>query len=133
MSKNHSKGFTLVELLIVIVVIAILGSIALPSYQETMRKGRRADAKNKIMEIAALQERRYSDTGAYSDLATIYGSSPAISDDGHYQITSAQGVGAQTYTLTAAPVVTDPNCGNYTYTQSGVINVTGPKGVDYCW
>ena len=133
MSNNRSKGFTIVELLIVMVVIAILGSIALPSYQETMRKGKRADAKNKLLEIAALQERRYSDTGAYSNLATIYGSATALSDEGHYTISSVQGVGAQTYTLTATPVVADPNCGNFTYNQAGVITESGTKDLDYCW
>lgn len=134
-----NKGFTLVELMIVIVVIAILGSIALPSYQETMRKGRRADAKNTLLELAALQERFYSENGAYGTLATIAGSTTVASPEGFYNVTVVLGGGGrpQTYRLTAARQggqIDDSKCGDFRYNQAGVkdmVNATSTP--EKCW
>ena len=135
MNAFKQKGLTMIELMIVIVVVAILASIAFPSYEEMMRKGRRADAKNQLLEIAALQERFYSDNGAYGDLTTVAGSDPVPSDEGHYSVTQALGGGGrpQTYTLTATAAVADPNCGNYTYNQAGIVTESGSKDLNYCW
>ena len=50
------RGFTLVELMIVIVIVAILLAVALPSYQNSVQKGRRADAKAALLDVANRQE-----------------------------------------------------------------------------
>jgi type IV pilus assembly protein PilE len=55
-SARHS-GFTLVELMIVVVVASILVAIAVPSYQYEVQKARRTDARNAILDIAAREER----------------------------------------------------------------------------
>lgn len=141
MRHIQCKGFTLVELMIVVVVIAILGTIALPSYQETMRKGKRADAKNTLLQIAALQERFYSDNGAYGALNIIAGSATITSDEGYYDITVALGGGGrpQTYTLTATRLLgqqDDNKCGDFTYNQAGVkalVNQGSGITADQCW
>ncbi len=61
-----SKGFTLIELMIVVSIVAILASIAIPSYQQSVRKNCRNDAKNAILEIASLQEKYYFQSNQYS-------------------------------------------------------------------
>ncbi len=138
MNNKRAKGFTLIELMIVVVVVAILATIALPSYQETMRKGRRADGKNILLNLAALQERFYSDSGGYGTINQIAGSATITSDEGFYSIAVVLGGGRpQIYTLTAtrqSGQTSDTKCGDYTYTQSGVkgvINAT--ENADYCW
>ena len=141
MKTQKQKGFTLLELMIVVAIVAILASIALPSYQESMRKGRRADGMNKIMELAALQERFYSDNGGYGTLAAIAGGANINSDEGFYVVTAVLGGGGrpQTFILTATrqgAQVDDARCGDFTYTQAGVkglLNQGAGVTPDQCW
>ena len=110
-SKN--KGFTLIELMIVVVIIGILAGIAYPAYQEYIFKGRRADAKAGLLSLQLAQEKfranciEYADnivapTNRVCDSATPTYSVEHISTspDGNYNlsITSADGA---SYTLTA--------------------------------
>ena len=56
-NKNiRNKGFTLIELMIVVAIAGVIASIALPSYAEMMRKAKRSDAKVELLRIAQLQE-----------------------------------------------------------------------------
>ena len=73
------RGFTLIELLITLVIVSILLAIALPSYQSHLQKGRRAEAKALLQEIAGLQERYYTTNNTYADtFAKLgYASTPA--------------------------------------------------------
>src|SRR5690554_262503 len=84
--SNH-KGFTLIELMIVVVIVGILSSIALPSYQQYVRKANRADGMSAIQMILDAQERYYADhikyTTTLSDLGVTF--SPP---EGHYKITA---------------------------------------------
>ena len=138
MKRSNSKGMTLVELMIVVAIIAIIGLIAFPSYEEFMRKGRRADGKNKLMEIASRQERFYSDTGGYGTLAVVMGSATVDSDDGYYQVSATVGAGLrpQTYLLTATPQggqSGDTKCGNLTLDQAAAKGTSGPDTDGKCW
>jgi type IV pilus assembly protein PilE len=70
-AARRAAGFTLIELMIVVAVIAILAAIALPSYQNSVRKSRRADAKTALLDLAARQERFYTINNAYSNGTTV--------------------------------------------------------------
>jgi type IV pilus assembly protein PilE len=64
--RKHVRGFTLIELMIVVAVIGILSAIAYPSYKSYILKSRRADAKNALLDLAAREERVFSNTNSYS-------------------------------------------------------------------
>jgi type IV pilus assembly protein PilE len=137
---------TLIELMIVVAVVALLGGIAIPSYQAYVMKARRADARAALTNTAQRLERFATEnpTTGYStaqvsdtvsnpvDPTVVY---RQTSENGHYRLTLAAGV--STYTLTATPVAAgsqahDP-CGAYTLTQSGKRDVTGSLTMAQCW
>lgn len=66
MRQSTQNGFTLIELLIVIAIVGVLGGIAYPSYQDSMTKSRRADAKAALLELSVFMERLYAATGCYN-------------------------------------------------------------------
>lgn len=104
MHKNINKGFTLVELMVAVVIIGILASIVVPSYQDYLRKGRRAAAQAVLMDVAQKQQQYLLDARSYaSDLSTLNISVPADVTK-YYTITLAVGDGAPpTFTATATP------------------------------
>ena len=62
----RSAGFSLIEVMIVVVIVAILAAVAYPSYQDQLRKGRRATAQSFMMEIANKQQQFLIDTRGYA-------------------------------------------------------------------
>lgn len=71
MRGRHMKnGFTLIELLVVVVVIAILAALAYPSYQNSVRKSRRADAQGALLGLSNAMERRFTTNSTYAGAAT---------------------------------------------------------------
>jgi type IV pilus assembly protein PilE len=64
-AKNH-RGFTLIELMIAVAVIAILAAVAYPSYQDFIRKGRRSDAITEIARVQQAQEKFRANNASYS-------------------------------------------------------------------
>lgn len=98
---GNQKGFTLIELMIVIVVVAIVVSIAYPAYQDLIRKSHRADAKSALMDAVSKMERHYTQFGRYSGTLAdsgIFTTSP----EGYYTLATTGTVG-QMYTLIATP------------------------------
>ena len=104
MHRSTSKGFTLVELMVAVVIIGILASIVVPSYQDYLRKGRRAAAQAVLMDVAQKQQQYLLDARSYAaDLSTLNISVPADVTK-YYTITLAVGDGAPpTFTATATP------------------------------
>ena len=64
--RTDSRGFTLVELMVVIVIASILMAIAIPSYKNSIRKSRRTDAKTALLDLAGREERFMSTNGSYT-------------------------------------------------------------------
>lgn len=147
MSAHPNRGFTLVEMIIVVTMIAILASIAIPSYRNYVMRANRTVAKTSLVELQARQESYYVDRKRYATLLTslAYPADPAwvsatgepdtsVQTDSVYRI-DLEGVTATGYTLTATPVgaqADDDRCGTLSIVASGRKAASGSDGVD-CW
>jgi type IV pilus assembly protein PilE len=112
-SLKRTGGFTLIELMIVVVIISILAAIAYPSYQDSVRKGRRSAAQAFLMEAANKQQQYLTDTRTYALGAGFLGtlSISAPSDVTKFYTLSVLPAVATTppsFTLIATPVVGGP-------------------------
>lgn len=129
----RQRGFTLIELMIVVAIVGILSAIAYPSYVEYVRKGHRAEARTGLLQAAQWLERAATATGSYpktaqfaESLKSVPGKRYAISldSDGSGFILTATRQGAQA----------GDKCGNYTLTHTGEQDLTdNTDSVANCW
>ena len=86
--KQRAAGFTLIEMMIVVVIAAILASIAIPSYQAQIRKSRRTDAKTAVLDLAGREEKYFSLNNTYTNSAANLGytSFPQTVGSGYYRL-----------------------------------------------
>lgn len=134
-------GFTLIELMVVLVVLGIIVLVALPSYLENVRKGRRLDARLALTATALQLDRCYAECNSYvaASCPAPCPTLPITSADGNYQITTGGGsaLAANTYTLVATPVAgkpqaADAKCTSFTLTHLNVTSATGTAAAN-CW
>lgn len=144
---GRSGGFTLIEVMIVVVIVGILVAVALPGYQGSMQKGRRADAKAALLDVAGRQEQYMLDRGTYTnDMTDLgFGADPMDSEEGHYTVDATgdcDAAGTTTdlgrcYELTAtpkagSPQVDDARCTSFIIYSNGVKTATG-SDIESCW
>jgi len=130
---NKTRGFTLIELMIVVAVVAILATIALPAYQEHVRKTRRTQAKVDLNEIVQGLEREFTLKRSYAAFPETFNQSPRTGTK-YYKIDYE--LGATTYKLTATPVAPqdkDTKCSILTLNQLGQKTASGTLGAAQCW
>jgi type IV pilus assembly protein PilE len=138
-SRVH-RGFTLVELMIVVAIIGILAAIAYPAYTQQVQRSRRSDATTVLLEAAQFMQRYYNANnsfgttelaGAALERAELH-QAPKGSDTVHYNISIAVDQNGRGYTLTAEPVHTDNDCGDLTLSHTGQKD-TSTDNVADCW
>jgi type IV pilus assembly protein PilE len=131
-----SRGFTLIELVVAMLIVSILAAIAIPSYSNYVRKARRVEAKNALLDIATMEERYFTSqqvyTQTWADLG--YSGTGALTlPSGYYSVTnSAWGLATAptatsagspaTWSFTATAVgdqLKDTNCKTFTVTSTG--------------
>jgi len=130
--KTSEAGFTLIELMIIVVIIAIISMFANSMYSKSVQKSRRAEGKALLLEAAALQERRIADTGAYTTNMTELGyANPADSENGYYVLTGSATNGF-TLTVTAQGDAQggDTQCGTMSINALGQKSSTTSSD---CW
>lgn len=128
LNRRRAPAFTLVELMVAVAVVAIVSLLAYPSYAESARKGKRASAKAKMVEVAGrLEQFRSEGAGAATYTLALadlqYPAATLYSDNGGHTITiaaGARGIG-DTYIISATPVQSDPACPSLTLNELGVL------------
>ena len=108
-----AKGFTLIEIMIVVAIVAILAAIAYPSYQESIRKSRRSDAQAALQGLAQAMERFYTSNGTYDGAAVgpattgapaIFSTKSPIDGSQTFYNLTINAAAANSYELLATPI-----------------------------
>lgn len=140
MPKTH-RGFTLIEVMIVVAIVGILSAIALPSYNEYIRRGHRAEARAALLQGAQWMERAATATGTYP-LTASFPTTLTTMQSGRYTVAvaspPASAASGAAFTLTATPAggQVGDKCGSYTLTHSGVRGAASAASgalVTECW
>ena len=146
-AQRSSRGFTLIELMVVVVIASILLAVAVPSYQSYVRQSRRTEAKTAVLDLAGREERYFSTNGAsYSQVAANlgYAAFGTPIGSGYYQLavnvpaTTPNAPATPSYSITATPVagqsqVSDTQCTSFSVDSSGAQFATGTATAQYCW
>ena len=128
---RHRRGFTLIELMIVVLVVAVLASIALSGYNNQVRKSRRSEAKQVLSDLGLKQEKYRSNNTTYGTIIQIGGVATAK----YYTVTMvASSKTGTNYTFTAEPIgdQTKDSCGILTLKMLTGVLVKEPT-TDGCW
>lgn len=126
---KNNKGFTLVELMIVVLIIGILGAVGYPAFGEYVKVAKRADAIDTLLTEQGRMESFYLNNDTYVGAAVASATSP----EGYYTVAvSGQTAFAYLLTATRSPASDDPECLTLTLNQLGVKGATGSDAAN-CW
>lgn len=131
-SAHAQPGFTLIELMITVAIIAILAAIALPSYKNYIVKSHRTEAQAAMLSVAQYLESKYNASFSYPAEANIPASLKNPSNvSTYYTISVSIANASQTYTITATPTSAqnDTLCGTLTLKEDGTKTPT----TSGCW
>lgn len=136
-ARSRQKGMTLIELMIVVVIVAVLASIAVPSYRQYVVRSHRTEAKSALLALAASQEKFYLQNNRYAEDDELTAAPPAglglpdTTDNGWYtvEISAADAEGFAATATKAGAQASDTHCAEFSINQAGVRGATN----DDCW
>jgi type IV pilus assembly protein PilE len=133
---KKQTGMTFVEIMVVVAIVGILAGIAYPSYQDSVRKARRADARTDLFALQLAMEKARGNCATYASAIGSGGCSGGeveYTANTSYYTLSISGASASTYTLTATATgaqASDTDCATITLTRDGT---QGGTSGDDCW
>lgn len=135
------RGFSLIELMIVVVIVGVLASLAVTTYSRYVVKTNRAAAAAVLLGIANRQEQYFLDAREYAANMATLGVSPPPEVAEHYTIATTANNGATppTFQVTATPIsgssqaTRDTKCATLTLTSAGVKSISGTGSIQDCW
>ena len=141
--KYNAMGFTLIELMIVVAIVGILAAVAYPSYQDSLRKSRRAEGRTALMEVIQQQERYMTQNNTYLAFAETSTTAPfknyaGDSRNGTSYLIGSRACSTETDNIRICvqvfgiPKYTDPDIIELNITSTGVKSCTGSK-TSVCW
>lgn len=146
---KQTRGFTLIEVMITVVIVAILAAIAIPSYGRYVIRAHRSEGQALVVEAAARMERYYAQNFTYTSTVANLGmrntaNNVVSSDNGYYTLTitlnsdttSSDYASYGPYLLTAnaqGVQLKDTDCGNLTMSAQGAKGTTGSSTAAECW
>ena len=130
------RGFTLVELMVVVMIVAILGMIGLPSYRDYIQRSQRTEAKDALVRLAANQERHYLQNNTYTADLDDLGFDSGLTDTGLYEI-AVEAADQVSFRATAEPaagsgMIADDECQEFSIDETGARAAT-PDPNNRCW
>lgn len=135
MNKRGSRGFSLLELMIVVVVIAILTAVALPSYRQYTLRSHRVDAMQALQDLASREESYFFSNNTYTKDSTTALNWSAGAASNYFKIDVAS-ASSTDYVLTATAIGTqtqDTACTSLSLDHAGRQTSTGTGTADTCW
>jgi len=141
-NRSNQRGFTLIEMMIVVAIVGILAAVALPSYRNHIIRAARVQAQTELLELAGLQEKIFLNSNNYAFTVTAayngtaaggLGRTSGQTNDGRYNLSLDITVPSQTFVLAATPAAggTQVGDGTISISESGkrTCNPTcGPQG-----
>jgi type IV pilus assembly protein PilE len=137
-SMRMNRGVTLIELMTVMIIVAILAAIAVPSYRQYTIKTHRASARACLAEAAQFMERFYTSNMTYEDATIALNCETEGGLNTHYTI-APTATAQRTYTLSATPrgaqLSSDPGCGTLTLQEDGTRGAgdNSEAAIARCW
>lgn len=139
--KKVARGVTLLELMIVIAIVALLASIAVPSYRNYVLRAQRSDATAALLRIAAAQEKFYLQNNTYTAALDNTGLNiGTASEHGWYNLSvtaaNTTGFSAQATAPAASAQYRDTDCRTFTITETGARGATkasSAANTAACW
>lgn len=125
MIRSQGRGFTLIELMVVVAIVAIVAALALPSYQAHVLSAKRTEGQTALMNLAQRMERCFTEQTDFTDVSCPSGNSS--SESGYYALQVSAAAGS--YTLSATPTFDDQACGTLSLSHTGSRRADGSD----CW
>jgi type IV pilus assembly protein PilE len=133
---KQQKGFSLIEIMIVVAIVGILASIAYPSYLQYVLRSWRVTASGCVLQLAQGMERRFTTSMSYVGGLPADDCSTENGMAARYTIGLAAAATANAYTIQAVPQgvqTADTQCGTISINQIGARNKTGTGSLQDCW